>query len=260
MNNFIENTGMRVIPTLISLFALVWFLIPFAKGIINIGNCTGATISLIMLLISLFFSRFSDFVKRSWDTAAGKIVISSALALITVCILTAAIISVFMIREMNDLPKNDNVTLVVLGCQVKGTQPSNMLKSRLDTAYEYLSVHDSVNVVVSGGKGDDELISEAQCMKEYLLKKGIAPDRIFMEDKSVNTEENLKFSLELIEEHGLNNNITIVTDGFHQLRADIIAKRFDADSNNISAPTKWYLLPTYWLREWFGNMYFMLSE
>ena len=95
-------------------------------------------------------------------------------------------------------------------------------------------------------------------MKDWLVEKGISPDRIYMEDKSVNTEENLSFSKKIIDENGLPQRITIVTDGFHQLRADILAERIGIESRNISAKTKWYLLPTYWVREWFGVLYYML--
>lgn len=260
MSNFIENTGVRVVLALISLCMLIWFAIPFTRGIINIGNLSGAAISGTLLMISIFFKPFADIIKRFWGNPAGKITVSAVSVLSIICVLAALIISIFMVRAMNDRPKNDRTTLVVLGCQVKNGKPSRMLKSRLDAAYEYLSEHDAVNVVVSGGKGDDELISEAQCMKEYLMEKGIAAERIFMEDKSENTEENLRFSLEIIENNGLCEDITIVTDGFHQLRAELIAKKLGAEPDNIPASTRWYLLPTYWVREWFGIVHFIISQ
>ncbi len=258
MSNFIENTGVRVVPALISLCMLVWFAIPFTRGIVNIGNISGVAVSGTFLVIFILFKPFTDFVRRMWENPAGKIIVSAVAALSILCVLAVLIISIFMVRTMNDRPKNDKTTLIVLGCQVKNGKPSRMLKSRLDTAYEYLSENDTVNVVVSGGQGDDELISEAQCMRDYLVEKGISSERIFMEDKSANTEENLRFSLELIEKKGLCDDITIVTDGFHQLRAELIAKKLGAEPNNIPAPTRWYLFPTYWVREWFGNVHFLI--
>ena len=95
-------------------------------------------------------------------------------------------------------------------------------------------------------------------MKDWLVANGIAPERIYMEDKSVNTEENLRFSKRIIDANGLPQRITIVTDAFHQLRADILAKKQGIESNNISADTVWYLLPTYWVREWFGIIYYRI--
>ncbi len=260
MNNFIENTGMKVIPAVISLCSLIWFIIPFAKGIINIGSVTGVAVSSALLMIFVFFRRFSAFIGHLWNSPAGKILVLSVSSVCVICIMISAAMSFFMIKAMNDAPPDENTTLVVLGCQVKKGRPSNMLKRRLEAAYDYLSKHDSVNVVVSGGQGADEIISEAQCMKEYLVEKGIDPGRIYIEDRSVNTEENIRFSMNLIEKQGLCSDITIVTDGFHQLRAELIAKKLGINVSHISASTRWYLLPSYWVREWYGNIYYLFTN
>ena len=132
------------------------------------------------------------------------------------------------------------------------------MKRRLDCAYEYLSEHENVSVIVSGGQGSDEIISEAQCMKEYLTESGISPERIFMEDKSTNTEENLKFSQEIITGAGLPEKITLVTDSFHQCRAEMLAENIGIKPYNISGYTSWYIVPTYWVREWFGIAYYFI--
>ena len=75
MNNFIENTGMKVIPAVISLCSLIWFIIPFAKGIINIGSVTGVAVSSALLMIFVFFRRFSAFIGHLWNSPAGKILV-----------------------------------------------------------------------------------------------------------------------------------------------------------------------------------------
>ncbi|MBR5682350.1 MAG: YdcF family protein [Ruminococcus sp.] len=234
------------------------FLLPVSRNIINIGNGIGMAVSALMVLILLFWNRFSIFVGRCWEKPLGKLLVGVVGGVAAVSVVTAAVISVFMIKAANDRPKNENTTLVVLGCQVRDGAPSLMLSRRLKAAYDYLSGHESVKVVVSGGKGEDESISEAQCMRDWLVGNGIAPERIYMEDKSVNTEENLSFSKKIIDENGLPADITIVTDGFHQLRADILAEKTGIESHNISARTAWYLLPTYWVREWFGVLYYKL--
>lgn len=172
-------------------------------------------------------------------------------------IILGMVISGFMLKEMNDKPKDENTTLVVLGCQMKDSGPSLMLRRRLDAAYDYLIEHENVKVIVSGGKGADEPVSEASGMSDYLMARGISPDRIYVEDKSKNTEENIAFSKAIIERENLCGDITIVTDGYHQLRADIFAKRQGIRSYNISAPTSLWLVPTYWIREWFGVVYYL---
>ena len=79
-----------------------------------------------------------------------------------------------------------------------------------------------------------------------------------MEDSSVNTEENLRFSKQIIEDNGLPEKVTLVTDSFHQLRAEMLAEQQGIETYNISGKTSWYLMPTYWVREWFGVAYYKL--
>lgn len=246
----------KIIPLIISMALLFIFIAPVPMGIFNIGNAVGIIVSGIMTVIFIFWKPFTEFVKNLWDKPAGKILISAVILISSICIILAIVISAFMIKSADDPPPDENTTLVVLGCKVKNGRPSLMLKRRLDCACEYLSEHNTVNVVVSGGQGSDEVMSEAQCMKEYLTEKGISPERIFMEDKSTSTEENLKFSQEIISREGLPEKITLVTDAFHQCRAEMLAKKIGITPYNISGYTSWYIVPVYWVREWFGIAYY----
>ena len=107
--------------------------------------------------------------------------------------------------------------------------------------------------MVSGGKGDGEEISEAQCMSNELQKLGVSADRILLEDQSTSTSENLRFSNKILADTGITGELLIVTDGFHERRAQYLAKREGiTETAAASAETAWYLLPTYWVREWFG--------
>ena len=251
---------MRVLPALISFIMLIVFLLPMTVHIVNIGNITGALASAFVLVISVFWGRFSAFVMHLWERPAGKALLCTAGGLAAVCVAGAVILSAFMVREMNDRPAGSNTTAVVLGCKVRNGAPSLMLKRRLDAAYAYLSEETDVKVVVSGGQGKDESISEAKCMRDYLVGKGISPDRIYMDDKSVDTDENLRFSKAVIEQEGLPETITIVTDGFHQLRADMKAEKLGMKAYNISAHTPLWLAPTYWVREWYGLVYYFVKR
>ena len=257
--NYIR-TEMRVLPALISFIMLVVFLLPLTGGIINAGNCAGALVSAALTAAFVFYGSTSRFISRLWERPAGRIGLCAAAAAIIICIAAAAVISFFMVREMNDAPKNTDTTVVVLGCKVRNGAPSLMLRRRLDAAYGYLSENPEVCAVVSGGQGSDESMSEAQCMRDYLAEKGISPDRIIMEDRSTTTDENLRFSYELIQKNALPEHITIVTDGFHQLRSDMKARRLGMEAYNISAHTPWWLTPTYWVREWFGIAYYTLVK
>lgn len=251
---------MRVLPALISFLIFIVFLLPLTGGILNLGNCVGAFVSGVLTAVFLFYGKFTSLISHLWESSGGRAAVCIAAVLTVICIAAAAVMSFFMVKEMNDAPESTDTTVVVLGCKVKNGAPSLMLRRRLDAACEYISENPEVYVIVSGGQGSDESISEAECMKDYLISRGIAPQRIFEEDKSASTDENLSFSKEIIEREELPEHITIVTDGFHQLRSDMKAHRLGMEAYNISAHTPWWLLPTYWVREWFGIAYYAARD
>lgn len=141
--------------------------------------------------------------------------------------------------------------IIVLGAQVKGEDPSRVLTARLNTAYKYLIENENAKVIVSGGQGEGEDISEAEAMKRYLLAKGIDASRIIMEDKSVNTQENLEFSFALINEKDA--KVGIVTSDFHVYRAMAIAKKQGYENiDGLAAPVDWGIEVHYMVREFFA--------
>lgn len=151
--------------------------------------------------------------------------------------------------------------IVVLGAQVRQDGPSWSLQSRIDTAYEYLTAHPNVIAVVSGGQGADEPMSEAQCMYDHLVARGIEPERIWMEDKATSTWENLKFSLELIEKRaGVQPlKIGLISSEYHLFRAGLQAREFGITIAGIPARTDWVALRlNYYLRETAGVWHYIL--
>lgn len=259
MTNFIDKEDVKIIPALISFALLLVFIAPLFKRIINIGNIFGMAVSGALTLAFIFYGRTSGRVKALWGSNAGRLVISICGGLAAVFVVYALTVSVFMAGAAVNRPETNDTTLVVLGCRAKNGYPSRMLRMRLDAACTFLDDNTGTKVVVSGGKGKDEATTEAWAMKQYLISKGVAPERIFMEDKSVNTEQNLKYSMDIIRQEGLSQNVTIVTDGYHQLRAKMIAKKLGIDDTcAISADTSKVLLPTYWVREWFAIPFYLI--
>lgn len=243
---------MIVKSILIALESLLLLSFLAAFPVFNLGNIAGIGASLVLIAITAGFGPFSGFVKRLWGSAAGKAALIAVGVLIAAGLCLVIYLSARMIGAMHREPERGEV-VVVLGCQVKGERPSRMLKRRLDAALEYLNEEPEALVIVSGGKGPDEQISEAECMRRYLEEQGIAPDRIIMEDKSTSTDENLEFSFKLMDELGLGRDIVLVTDGYHQYRAQLIAKDHGAGKiGALSASTELRFIPTYWVREWFA--------
>lgn len=141
--------------------------------------------------------------------------------------------------------------IVVLGAQMKASGPSKALQYRLDEAVRYLEENPDTLVIVSGGQGPDEHISEAQGMYDYLAQKGIASGRIIKEDKSRNTFQNLTFSAEFLDKE--KNSVGIVTNNFHVFRAVGIAKKAGyKEVCGIAARGEPFLQYNNMMREFFG--------
>lgn len=128
--------------------------------------------------------------------------------------------------------------VIVLGAAVWGNRPSPTLYNRLITAYKYAKRKD-VPIVVTGGLGSGDAITEAEASKLFFLERGMAEDRIIMEENSTNTLENLKFSQEKIAETDASENLTVllVTSDFHLFRAKFLARRVGFKTYGLPAKT-----------------------
>ena len=176
-------------------------------------------------------------------------VLSLGLALL---ILAAAVTGFFIMGAGAGSPEEACDYLIVLGAGVNGTVPSLSLRERLDAAYDYLQAHPDTVCIVSGGQGHNEQISEAQCMFNELTRMGIDENRIWMEEQSTSTKENLRFSLNLIESRTGKRpaEIGLVSSEYHLFRAGLFAADEGVTSVGIPAKTSWISLRiNYFLRE-----------
>lgn len=230
------------------LFTL-WFLAPFfTKRIINAGNGTGLVLSVSILLLGLFYPQITAAIHTALENKHTRPWLYIGAGILLLLFITALIFSVLILSGLFQKPRED-ATLVVLGCKVYGTRPSLMLEERLQAAYHYMEEHPGSMCVVSGGKGDDEDISEAACMYQALVTMGIAENRLYLESASTTTRENLAFSLEIIKRQGLSENLAIVSNEFHIYRSIRLAKKLGLNAGGIPAKTAWWLFPTYYVRE-----------
>lgn len=224
-------------------------------GHLNSGNGALILFGLLSLALATYWERLSkiQWVKISRNILAGFLL---------VCFICAFIISAIMMwfGYFNTPPKGVQGTVVVLGCEIHGAKPSQVLKTRLDAAADYLKKHLDTPVVVAGGVGDDETYSEAYVMRKYLIEKGIDATRIYCEDRSRDTEENIVFTAEIIRANNLPETIFIATDGFHEFRGYLHGRE-----NGLKAyalPVRAFTLatfsmqPEYWVREILGVLHF----
>lgn len=151
---------------------------------------------------------------------------------------------------MNNRAQSDYI--IVLGAHVKGNSPSATLQYRLDAAYEYLMTHPKSKAVLSGGQGDDEIMTEAEAMYNDLVARGIDKERLLLEDKSHTTRENLINSFAIIDAENQEATISVVSNSFHILRAKMQAKELGKTVGGISAKNYPLLIPNYYVREFFA--------
>lgn len=157
------------------------------------------------------------------------------------------------LAEKTDAPVS---AVIVLGAGVNGETPSLSLRTRIDAAAAYLARHPDVPVILSGGQGPGEAITEAECMRRALVSRGVDEDRLHLEERSASTEENLRFSREMLEGLGvdLTQRVAIVTSDYHLCRARLM---WGGASTAVPAhmPSALYfrcLSVNYFIREAFG--------
>ena len=257
MAHIFKGTFPGVCLLFLGVLSAAFFLLFLITGIqtkFHTGNAVGMVMSGFLTLVFLFPNKTADIVCRLWGNGAGRVLLIIFASLAVVSVITAVIISAAMIRAMDRRPEKP-ANVIILGCRVKENGPSLMLDKRIEAAYEYLSENPDVICIASGGRGDDEPISEAECIRQGLIRRGISPDRIISEDKSVNTYENIRNSLAILDSIGAQRRAVIVTSEFHQLRASMLSEKQGLESYSVSSRTYPPLLPSYWIREWFAVAY-----
>jgi len=169
-----------------------------------------------------------------------------------------AVTEAFVISSAHTDKDPEAPYLIVLGAGVNGTVPSLALEYRLEAAKLYLDEYPKAIAIVSGGQGEGENITEAECMRSWLVEKGVQEDRILIESKSTSTQENLEKSLEIIRKNGgdPSGRVAIVSGEYHLYRAKYMARELGAEPLGVSAQTKFPLLMiNYIIREAFGVAY-----
>jgi len=188
---------------------------------------------------------------------AGKTCKRVFLAGLSLCLAVFLVTEVYIITGAHagdsTLPTD---AVIVLGAGVNGTTPSLALQTRIRAAEQYLREHPEIPVVLSGGQGNGEDITEAEAMRRALVADGVDPARLLLEERSSDTEENFAYSKALLAKHGIDTDtavIAVVTNDFHIRRACLIAGREGLTTLGVPAELPWWWLSAnYYVREFFG--------
>lgn len=208
----------------------------------------GVVLTLILGLFILFIGIYCKKIKALSKNRVFRMIKISIVVLLCLEFILVAFIAIYGL--------NDNVTcnedaVVVLGAGVRGERVTLPLKLRLDKAVEFYEKNNDAIIVVTGGKGFQETVTEAYAMEKYLLQEGIPKGKIIKEEKATSTMENMFFSKKILDEHFKKDyKIAIVTNHFHIFRGVHIAKKAGfTDATHMHADLQWYNLIPCFLRE-----------
>ena len=234
----------------------------------NIKNLLGLFLGITICIGTLFPMLMGEYLQRAtWidvhnlnkpyyciemfiETIIFEIVVYLECILISTIILT--------IKAAKHIPKYDKDYILILGCKIKNDGSlTPLLKGRVDKAIEFFKLqkektNKDIIFIPSGGKGNDEVISEAEAMKNYLIEKGINKNKIILEDKSKNTYENIKNSNKIINKKA---NIAFSTTNYHVFRAGVIAFSLGLNIEGIGSNTKKYYFINAFIREFIATIY-----
>ena len=243
---------LRIFLIIAGLILIRYYIAPFVSlRVLNAGNVFGLGVGTVMVLIGIFWKSFTEIIKNIWQSSAGKIVLSS------LCVFIIAFTSLFFITlgqivsHSHYTADNQNV-IIVLGCQIRGSVPSMTLTGRCNEAVKYLNEHPDAVAIATGGQGSDEDLSEGQCIYNLMTEAGIDKDRIFIEDKSTNTDANIKNAKEIIDKNGLSTEVAVSTSEYHQYRASLICRKNGLTAYSVPAASTVLAKPTFFTREVFG--------
>lgn len=212
----------------------------------NLGAALPAILGLPLLAIGLFYEP----MQALFATGAGRVLkwllVGGYAAFFAVFAAASVCIASYSARP----PQPGADAVIVLGCALRGREPSPALAARLDVALDYLAENPQAVVVVTGGRGADEEIAEAQAMAGYLARHGLDRGRILLEDRSASTQENLENAREILAQRfPAGARTVLVTSDYHLFRASLVARRLGLRAEPLGSPTSPWLLFNCYLRE-----------
>jgi len=251
-NTFIKNIfakniwewGLPVMGILcIAYCCCIYFFMGFGTKFFLIWGLFGTSLILTSLVLTYMEKK---------GGARGKLLKKWVQISFLVGLIFFALVEGRIMMEFNDHAAAGADYVVVLGAQMKKNGPSDVLRRRLDKAAEYLQENPNTKVIVSGGQGANEHVSEAQGMRDYLVNNaGIDISRIILEDQSENTMENFAFSKQHIVP--AESRVVIVTNNFHMYRAKGIAMKAGYGKVECLSSSAYIgMIPNNMLREFFG--------
>lgn len=228
------------------ILSLIYFIGTLAVGV------TFAKFFGFLGVLLIIYGFIKIFIDESYVMRKAGAVVRFMRVIVVILLISFIVIESFIISSGMKKSTKAVDYVVVLGAGLNGETPSLTLWGRLQDGLEYIKRHTNTKVVLSGGKGPGENITEAEAMRRFYVEHGIDEKLLIKEEKSTNTTENLKFTKEVLDkiDSKSDKTIMIVTSDFHIFRAKLLARRvgFTAFGYPTDIPT--WLIPTYYIREY----------
>lgn len=210
----------------------------------NLGVVMTCAVAVCVLLWGIFYDKIKNITKSGvlkWVKYATVLLVCAE----------AVLVGFLALYGGCDNVTYDEDAVVVLGAGVRGDRVTVPLARRLDTAVEYYKKNPDALIVVTGGQGYQESVTEAYAMEKYLLEHGIPEEKIIKEEKATSTNENMRFSKEILDGcFEEDYSVTVITNEFHIYRGVTIAKNEGFENvTHKGAPIKWYNVMPCYLRE-----------
>ena len=233
-----------------------------------LGLILGIVLSIgcILPYVIWYFMFFSTVIDTHYERGFGRFLelflenTVSSFVFYLECILLGTII--IAVKAAKRIPKFDKDFIIIHGCQIRkdGTL-TKLLQSRADRAIEFAKMQKDATgkdivFVPSGGKGNDEVISEGEAIKRYLIEQGISEDKIIKEDESTSTEENVKLAMEKMKDSFGSDDYkaAFATTNYHVFRTGMLAEQEGLKAEGIGSNTKAYFWVNAFVREFIATV------
>ncbi len=230
--------------TLVGIIMTIYGLVLCMVSNLNFGVIFVVCLGVVTISVGVFYEKINRLTKSGFFKYCKWFLI------VVLCVELLFVSFLAIYGSFDDVSYKEDA-VIVLGAGVRGDKVTLPLKMRLDKAKEYHEKNPEAVIVVTGGKGFQETVTEAYAMEKYLIERGVEKSKIIKEEKATSTKENMEFSKVLLDEYFEDEySVVVITNNFHIFRGMSLATRTGFNEvSHMHAGLQWYnFLPCY-LRE-----------
>ena len=210
---------------IIAIILLITSILSIIKWGISLSSILVIVTSILIITLFMKLKFMNITIRKIYKVLVGVYLISFIIIEIVIIVNS---------EIYDNIENTQNIdTVIVLGARTDGYDISDTLRLRLDEAINYYNKNQSVNIIVSGGIGKGETISEASAMKKYLVENSVKSNNIIKENRAKTTLENIVYSIDIIEKLDLSKEVMIVTSDYHLFRAMTIGEILGLDTSGL---------------------------